>query len=208
MIFRRLRFHLSLLLLGFLGCSANLSAADFARVERVQGEAWVERGKLRQLLVPAAVVERDDQLRTGPNSRLQLTLLSGGSLTLGENASLRATSVLEDASRSVNQLDLKGAFRMVSGAARAQRKQEWVIKTPVANIGIRGTDFFAGPIDGALDVMVISGLVDVINDAGQVTLAPKEGTVVRDASTAPSTPIIWGPDKVQQAFSMLAFPAP
>jgi len=47
------------------------------------------------------VVARDDQVRTGANSRLQLTLVGGGTLTLGENASLRASSGLEESSRAL-----------------------------------------------------------------------------------------------------------
>lgn len=205
-MFLRRQRCLFALLLGLLGCCANLSAADFARVERLHGEAWIERGALRQMLAPAALVARDDQLQTGPNSRLQLSLTDGGSLSLGENTSLRASTVSETPSRSLGQLDLKGAFRMVSGAFQAKGKQEWMIKTPVAVIGIRGTDFFAGPIDGLLDVMVISGLVEVTNSAGRVMLEPAQGTVVSDVSTAPSVPIIWGQAKVQRAFSMVDFP--
>lgn len=206
MTLHRLRQHFFLLLLGLLGGAGNLWAADFARVERVHGEAWIERGALREQLAPAAVVAHDDQLQTGPNSRLQLSLSDGGTLNLGENTRLRATSISETPAHSLAELDLKGTFRMVSGIFRGTHKQEWVIKTPVAVIGIRGTDFFAGPIDGALDVMVISGLVEVSNSAGRVLLEPKEGTVVSDASTAPSTPIIWGAAKVQRAHAMVDFP--
>ena len=205
MLSRRLRVLLPILL-SLLGCSTHLSAAEFARVERLHGEAWIERGATRERLAPTAVVAHDDQLQTGPNSRLQLTLSDGGTLNLGENTRLRATTISESPAHSLAELDLKGAFRMVSGIFRGKHKQEWVIKTPVAVIGIRGTDFFAGPIDGALDVMVISGLVEVSNSAGHVLLEPKEGTVVGDASTAPSTPIIWGAAKVQRAFSMVDFP--
>jgi hypothetical protein len=86
------------------------------------------------------------------------------------------------------------------------RKQEWILNTPVATIGVRGTDFWGGPIDGALDVMVLSGAVEVMNDAGQVMLKPSQGTVVRDQVTAPSAPVIWGDAKVQRALSMVAFP--
>lgn len=204
----RLLLLYSLLFLGFLGYSAKLHAADFARVERLHGEAWIEKAGPRQMLSVASMVARDDQVRTGPNSRLLLTLADGGNLTLGENASLRATSVLEASSRSLTRVDLKGAFRMVSSAAQPHRKQEWVIGTPVAMIGIRGTDFFAGPLDGALDVMVLSGLVEVSTEGGQVMLEPRQGTVVRNAAGAPSTPIIWEAAKVQRAFSMVDFPTP
>jgi hypothetical protein len=195
-----------MLLLGWLVGIANLSAAEFARVERLQGEAWVERDGQRQKLLLAATVVRDDLLQTGPQSRLQLVLAKGGNLTLGENASLRVTQSLEASAKTINRLDVKGAFRMVSAAAQMPHKQEWVLHTPVATIGVRGTDFWGGPIDGALDVMVLSGAVEVINDAGRVLLQPNQGTVVRDLATSPSAPVIWGAAKVQRALSMVAFP--
>ncbi len=206
MALNRSHWYLFLLALGFIGWSTHLSAAEFARVERLYGEAWIERGATRERLVQAAVIAHDDLLQTGADSRLQLALSDGGTLNLGENTRLRAKTISETPSHSLAELDLKGAFRMVSGIFRGKHKQEWVINTPVAVIGIRGTDFFAGPIDGALDVMVISGRVEVSNSAGRVLLEPKEGTVVGDASTAPSTPILWGAAKVQRAFSMVNFP--
>jgi len=97
---------------------------------------------------------------------------------------------------------------MVSAAAQTHRKEDWVITTPVATIGIRGTDFFGGPLDGALDIMVLSGLVEVSTEGGQVLLEPRYGTVVSEPARAPSTPIIWGAAKVQRAFSMVDFPPP
>jgi len=205
MIQRLLQFFM-MLLLGWGGFAANLSAAEFARVERVHGEVWVERDGKRQELKLADNVVRDERVHTGPQSRLQLALTTGGSLTLGENASLRLTQSLEASAKTYNRLDVRGAFRMVSAAAQMPRKQEWILNTPVATIGVRGTDFWGGPIDGALDVMVLSGAVEVMNDAGHVMLKPSQGTVVRDQVTAPSVPVIWGDSKVQRALSMVAFP--
>lgn len=207
-MFRRL-LRLSLFpILIWAGGSACVWAAEFGRIERLSGEAWVERDGKRIRLQTAAAVTRDDHLLTGPQSRLLLALAHGGKLTLGENASLRISQTLEASAKTLNRLDLKGAFRMVGATAQmpTQRKQEWVVGTPVATIGVRGTDFWGGPLDGALDVVVLSGAVEVINSAGRVVLQPNQGTVVRNASSAPGGPAAWPQDKLQRAFATVAFP--
>jgi len=47
----------------------------------------------------------------------------------------------------------------------------------VAALAVRGTEFWAGPVDGQYGVLLLRGKVDVSNRAGAVTLAsPGMGT--------------------------------
>jgi hypothetical protein len=51
------------------------------------------------------------------------------------------------------------------------------VATPVAALAVRGTEFWAGPIDGQYGVLLLHGKVDVSNRAGAVRLSsPGIGT--------------------------------
>lgn len=194
-----------ILLMGGIGAVPTAWAEDFGRVVRLQGEAWVERDGAKAMLRENEAISREDQLVTGAGSRLLVALAEGGQLTLGENARLKVTVAIEESARSFRRLDVKGAFRMISGAANPVRKQEWMIGTQVATIGVRGTDFWGGSLDGELDVMVLSGRVEVISNGGRVILEPAQGTVVRNALAAPTPAKVWGTVKVERALATVSF---
>ena len=66
------------------------------------------------------------------------------------------------------KMAVTGAFRFVSGQVTKQPNTEVAVTTPVATVGIRGTEFWGGPIDDqALGVFLIEGEVSVTNAAGE-----------------------------------------
>jgi hypothetical protein len=95
-------------------------------------------------------------------------------------------------------------LRFVSGLTG--QSPDISIRTPVATIGVRGTDFWAGPIDGALGVLLIEGEVSVTNIAGEAVLdAPGEGTNVAGPDVAPGPVTQWPQEKVERALAATAF---
>jgi hypothetical protein len=64
---------------------------------------------------------------------------------------------------------------------------------------VRGTEFFAGPIDGTYGVFVYHGEVAVATSAGSVTLKDGEGTSLTASSVAPTPPKRWGDAKIARA---------
>ena len=79
------------------------------------------------------------------------------------------------------------------------------IKMPVAAIGIRGTYFWAGEINGGYGVILMHGVVEVRNRAGSVTLSrPSRGTLISTADVARSEPAIWDTGKQQKALAGVA----
>jgi len=81
------------------------------------------------------------------------------------------------------------------------------VTTPVAAVGIRGTEFWGGPIDDqALGVFLIEGAVSVSNAAGQQILSlPGQGTNIAAPGAAPGPVTIWPPDKVNRALATVTF---
>jgi hypothetical protein len=132
---------------------------------------------------PAAVgasVRMNDRLRTGPNGRLQVTFSDGSVLTLGENANVVVDRFVYNPQKSKGEVLLtstKGAFRFAGGKIKQMSQRDIKVKTPSAALAVRGTEFWAGPIDGQYGVLLLSGHVNVSNRAGAVRLSsPGMGT--------------------------------
>jgi hypothetical protein len=159
-------------------CSTLSARAETAvgAVSRVQNSAQIGASA-------AAVgtpVHMNDRLRTGPNARLEVTFNDNSSLTLGENANVVIDRYVFNPNKSSAQVVLEaahGAFRFAGGKIEQMNHKNIVVNTPHAALAVRGTHFWAGPIDGKYGVLLLSGKVGVSNPNGAVTLArPGMGT--------------------------------
>jgi ferric-dicitrate binding protein FerR (iron transport regulator) len=178
-------------------------------VSRMQGEASGILGGTTQPLSPNASVFLNEILSTGEAARLEVTFTDSTRLTLGEKAKLTlGTYVFNPAARRRTiRLALVGAVRFVSGKLSKLVASSVSLTTPVANVGIRGTEFFAGPIDDqALGVFLIEGAVTVSNAAGQRILnRPGQGTNIAAPGAAPGPVTLWPPAKVDRALAAVSF---
>ena len=100
----------------------------------------------------------------------------------------------------------KGAFRAVTGFM-TKRPHRFEVKTGLATIGVRGTDFWGGfgLTENGLDVVMLSGKgVYVTNNQGETVELSSSGlgTTVMAAS-APTTPKKWDDEKVAKAVSTI-----
>lgn len=149
-------------------------------------------------------VFRNEILHTGAQARAELRLSDATALVMGENAEVRLDEFVYDGDGSATINLVTGALRFVSSAKGHPGKL--TIKTPVATIGIRGTDFWAGPIDGVYGVLLLTGKVEVSNAAGTVTLdTPRTGTLISGADIAPGDAVPWPDDRRVRALSKTDF---
>jgi hypothetical protein len=178
-------------------------------VSRIQGEASGIVGGTTLPLSPNASVFHDEVLSTGEAARLEVTFTDSTRLTLGEKATLTlGTYVFNPAARRRTiRFALVGAVRFVSGKLSKLVSSRVSLTTPVASVGIRGTDFFAGPIDDqALGVLLIEGAVSVSNAAGQRLLSrPGQGTNIAAPGAPPGPVRVWPQAKVDRALAAVTF---
>ena len=139
--------------------------------------------KVQGSTTPAAngtPVHMNDRLRTGANARLEVTFNDNSKLTLGENANVVIDRYVYNPNKSSAQVVLsstQGALRFAGGKIEQMNQKNIVVNTPSAALAVRGTHFWAGPIDGQYGVYLLNGKVGVSNRAGAVTLArPGMGT--------------------------------
>lgn len=195
--------------------ASGQSAAQSARphaigtVSRIQGEASGTQGGATRPLGLNSSVFVNDVIATTETARLEVTFTDNTRLTLGEKAKLTLDTYVFDpaAGSGAIKIDLVGAFRFVSGRLTKLASADVTVTTPVAILGIRGTEFWGGPIDDqALGVFLIEGAVIVTNAAGQQILnAPGQGTNIAAPGAAPGPVTFWPQDKVARAIATVTF---
>jgi hypothetical protein len=197
-----------MLVSGFAGCECAAQDA-IGTVSRIQGEASGTRNGATRALAPNSAVFLNETVATGETARLEVTFTDNTRLTLGEKAKLTLDNYVYDSAtgRGTIKFGLLGAFRFVSGQVSKLASAEVSVTTPVAIVGIRGTEFWGGPIDGqALGVFLIEGSVSVSNGAGQQILnLPGQGTNIAAPGAAPGPVTFWPPDKVGRAIATVTF---
>ena len=184
------------------------AAAQVGQVTRIEALAQVLRTGPATPLAVTSPVHMNDIVTTGREARLEITFNDGTVLTLGENARLQIDRFVFQPTTRDSGVDLaiKGAFRFVTGQLSARDGLQ--VRTPVAIIGIRGTDFFAGPVNGIYGVLLFDGNVAVTNPQGETVLErPGQGTTIDAPGEAPGPATVWSQENMSIApWQSVAFP--
>ena len=208
-IYRRHWLPVFLTLLAGLAVSQAASQEAIGTVSRIQGEASGTEGRNTRALTLNTTVFLNENISTGLGARLEVVFKDDTRLTLGANTKLSLDRYVFNptAGRGVIRFRLIGAFRFLSGQLSKLARSDVSITTPVATIGIRGTEFWGGPIDRqALGVFLVSGAVRVANAAGvQILNQSGQGTNIARAGAAPGPVTRWPQDKVARAIATVTF---
>ncbi len=207
----QLRLSFAILVLAFgLGAAAPDGRAANGEIigntTQLKPEAGARLDGQARALEVGADLHREEQVWTATGGRLDIQFVDGSSVTLGENARLVLDEfVLPEGANGGNQVlrSITGALRFVGGAV--DKSGATRIVTPIATMTVRGTEFFAGPIDGAYGVFVYHGQVDVATAAGSVTLKDGEGTTLTSSRVAPTAPIRWREPKIARANALIGY---
>jgi len=207
-MFHRLIVIALMLLPGLAGGQATAQVA-IGTVSRIQGEADGTLGNTTRPLSLNVSVFLNEVVSTGEAARLEVTFADDTRLTLGEKARLTLDTYVFDpaAGSGTTKFAVIGAFRFVSGLLSKPATSSVSVTTPIATIGIRGTEFWGGPIDDqALGVFLIAGAVSVSNAAGeQILNQPGQGTNIATPAAAPGPVTFWPSAKVNRALAAVAF---
>ena len=179
-----------------------------AKVTRIQKAAVAMQDAMPRPLEVGSEVQLGDIISTGKDSRLELTFADGTTATLGERTQFSVVEfVLEQNGGNAVMRLMQGAFSMTSGNMMQLADASMSVQTETATIGIRGTTFWGGQIDGDFSVALLAGKgVDVETKGGTVALTTVgDGTKILDKDTAPSAPAPWGTDKLDRAKATVAF---
>ncbi|WP_256078321.1 FecR domain-containing protein [Massilia sp. YIM B04103] len=141
-----------------LSATASLAAAaEAGRVVFVTGQAQLAN----QAAALDAAVQEGDELSTGADGYVYIKTVDSGFLILRPNSKARVTAYQVDKNNPANtrvKLELmQGVARAISGQGVKQARQNFRFNTPVAAIGVRGTDFIVYTDQKTSRVAVVSG---------------------------------------------------
>ena len=162
-------------------------AAEAGKVIFVAGKATVADLPA----VDGAPVGEGQMLSTGADGFLYVKTVDSGLFILRPNTKARIVTYHVDEKNPANtqvKLELlSGVARSKSGNAVKQARQNFRFNTPVAAIGVRGTDFTVFTDDHTSRVAVLTGAVVVSGFAGACNpqgAGPCEGSASRELSAA------------------------
>jgi len=188
--------------------SAFAAAAVVGSVTKIQGGCTGLNEAVSRNLAVKAQIHQGEVVSTAGNARLEITFVDGTKLTLGEKAKLTIDSFVFTPTEPGSQLSVgvTGAFRFVSGQMTKIADSTVTVTTPVATLGVRGTNFWGGPIDGATGVVLFEGQVSVATSAGISLLnRPGVGVDIARAGVAPNAVTVWPQAKVARALATVTF---
>lgn len=121
------------------------TAIAVGRVEMVRGGVILERSAIQRPLRIGEEVYEGDRLLAAADSLAYVTLVDDGYLSLRAESSVRLVRYRYNAQnpeQSEIRIDLeKGVARFVTGQGAKAARERFRMNTPIAAIGVRGTDF-------------------------------------------------------------------
>jgi len=152
-----------------------LEVNNAAKVALVEGEVTIIAGKNQRRKVKIGdVLVEGESIVTGKDGELHLDMEDGGYIAIRPNTRMRIVKYQAkgDASDSALFGLLQGSFRSVTGWIGKFNREKYIVRTPNATIGIRGTDHEplvipAGSTEGE------AGTYDKVNAGGSVIKTPQ-----------------------------------
>jgi hypothetical protein len=176
--------------LGLTPVSKAVAAPPDAEVEALQMPAWLTRDGKRQPLALGAQLKNGDTITTGDGSRVQLRMVEGSVVKLGENARFDLTGMSQ--TRDGNQQRFsaslgvrQGAFRLTTAPVEKSRGARSIdVRFPTVTATIGGTDIWGKATNDREVVALIEGKINVtrkgdapvtMTEAKTVYVAPADG---------------------------------
>ena len=164
---KHLRLRLSTSLLGFLGLLAGnvFAEPEAGKVVFSTGGVQVERRGTVVPLAKDAVVEVGDFIITGADGHAHLRMSDQGFIGVRPGSRLHVEAYHYDAANpAASRVRIfleSGTSRTVSGRAGEAARERYRFNTPLAAIGLRGTDYVVSASPEVTRVTVLRGAVAV-----------------------------------------------
>ena len=192
-----------------LGLSLGVSAISFSThalaaagkfefvtgVVKLKSKAGAEKAALKGM-----EINEGDVITSGKPGYAQIRFEDGGIVALHAASTLNIEKFIykqEDKSKDAVTLELlKGRLRAITGEVGSVHKENYQIRTPMVQMGVRGTDheaiFIPRPSPGELAIgtpgsynKVNVGGTYIQNEAGRVDVSPAQAGFAADAKSRP-----------------------
>ena len=195
-------FLVLLLLLFALSKTTKVQAqaANIGDISELNGSAQIVRDKTYNANLDFAIQSNDEAITK--DGRMAITFLDDSVVKLTEFSELLIDEYIYDPDPSKAKMALTfglGTARFITGNLNRIDKQNIKLKTPTANIAIRGTDFTATVDELGRSLIILlpdkyglsSGEILVTTGMGTVTLnKPYQATTVSVFESTPTKPVV------------------
>ena len=184
----------------FKTTKVQAQAVDIGDISELNGTAQIVRDKPYVADLKFAIQSNDEAITK--DGRMAITFLDDSIVKLTEHSQLLIDEYIYDPDPSKAKMALTfglGTARFITGNLNRIDKQNITLKTPTANIAIRGTDFTATVDELGRSLIILlpdalglsSGEIEVVTAMGTVILnKPYEATTVSVFESAPTKPVI------------------
>jgi hypothetical protein len=175
------------LITGLLACAAAAAQPQaVGHVSLVIGVAQVVRADgAREPLRRGSSIMVGDRLETTANGHVHVRFVDNGAVSVRPESVLEVQSYRYDAQNPAgNEVRLRldqGTSRSISGAATEADKNRFRLNTPIAAIGVRGTDFIVQSDPSGVRATVADGAI-VIGPLGDTCTAGALGPCAGDTA--------------------------
>lgn len=173
---------LAVFVTGFDGW-ALAQQASIGVVKVVKGRVDATRDGTTALIRKDDELFQGDVLQTGIGGRLGAVFTDGSTFSMDENAIMVIDEMVFDPAQGTGRIALntiRGLFSVASGAVSRNTAEGMTVRTPVMNIGIRGTvdNISAAPVGETNQALVVEGSSRVYNnvDSKVITTGQKAET--------------------------------
>lgn len=191
---------LTLIFVSFKTIAEQQQAVDVGNISELNGSAQVVRDQPYSAELKFNIQQNDQAVTT--NGRMAITFLDDSKVKLTEHSQLTIDEYIFDPNPSNSKMAITfglGTARFITGALNKIDKQNIDLKTPTANIAIRGTDFTVTVDETGRSLLILlpndlgvaSGEIIVTTAMGSVTLnKPYQATTVDVYEKPPTKPVI------------------
>ena len=184
----------------FKTTKAQAQAVDVGNISELTGEASVVRDKPYSAELAFNIQQNDEAITT--DGRMAIKFLDDSQVKLTEHSQLTIDEYIFDPNPSKSKMAITfglGTARFITGNLNKIDKNNIDLKTPTANIAIRGTDFTVTVDEIGRSLLILlpdinglsSGEIVVTTAMGTVTLnKPYEATTVDVFEKSPTPPVI------------------
>ena len=135
------------------GVAFAACAADIGQVKIVKGTVTIERSGQSLPVAVGTRVQAGDVLRTAADAAVGITMVDDTLLSAGSNTVLTLDRLDFEPTSRKGRLDATlndGTLAVVSGRIAKQSPEAMTVRTPLAILGVRGTEFVVSTHDPVL----------------------------------------------------------
>ena len=191
---------------------AAVAGEPIGQVDNLDGEVTATRADGTQVTLSIGdPVFQGDILESAADGAIGVTLADETTFSMAENSRMVLDEMVYDAETHTGSISfsaMEGVFTFLSGEIAKADPEAMTVQTPVATIGIRGTQLGISLTEGeGLKLILMEegdgfvGEVVVTNDAGvQVLNLPNQATAVTSFDSAPTRPVTVDPQTIAETF--------